>query len=792
MREAKEPAHHAPGCEEGRLAGEHCNPSSLLAVAGPPASGPSLYEKLHEKGSTKDKPVHADLQSTSALDGAEKQVKRYITKVYEVGRPIGNRRIFFGFLLCMVVVVVISTLFRSRGPDRVSEIRADEPQTAPRGTGGPDLPAGRPAPQQGEVAAQAPEASAGPAEPTDADGSGKSPEELAREAEVKQVLKDLRAEKMRILLEQASRKQRLQEVLSRVLAYEAELSGLQQPSDAEIERETERAVRNADIAAEQSLIAALSHAAPFLSQSKRLYKSLESRISRAQERAKTMAVEETKSFVTDVAIIYGLQDTTDLDFSFLRGFNMPSIAALIASALAPAQLRMVHGLNLLMLLLSVLFVLLDLIVLVSDWRAPCMNIPLPMPSHPTAQTVWNVWWHNARTNVMYMWFLVDFVVHFICCIIRMTMKSRVGAVLENISGAPPVHLVDHPVEAVQHLLDFYLTTGCKALLELDIVLGSSLLYLASWSVFFDVCWLIYGTDLVWNTPMRDCSDVGTVILRIRSTTFLIFSIGYILQLVLLAAGQIVASNSFAIGVLRIADGIDDGLQLGVPVAKVLCHALVVRSSADMIAIQLNISETEREQLEGKRAKLAAELEKVVQEDAKHEEQIQRLREEQGEVGTSWKSSVEQQEKMEEFKAQMVESSTALFNQVKERVHPKVVQAQQEVETWEEGESPVLISSLARGDTVLQALSQATGLDEAAGGRMLAEARAAGAATAGATEALAISGAASSSDYVGATAGGLFAPASTAPAGGSAAPPQAAGDETASGAAQSREREPEED
>merc|ERR1719446_316732 len=103
---------------------------------------------------------------------------------------------------------------------------------------------------------------------------------------------------------------------------------------------------------------------------------------------------------------------------------------------------------------------------------------------------------------------------------------------------PPEGEPTDPIDKLKKLYDFYTTTGTSALLELDLALSSYLLFLANWSIFFDTCWLLYGTDLVWNTPYTLCHTTGIVILRLRVTLFQILFIVYLIQLGFFAVGQL--------------------------------------------------------------------------------------------------------------------------------------------------------------------------------------------------------------------------------------------------------------
>lgn len=282
------------------------------------------------------------------------------------------------------------------------------------------------------------------------------------------------------------------------------------------------------------------------------------------------------------------------------------------------------------------------------------------------KTVFEVWWKNASSSGIYCWFLVDFCVHTMCAFIRWRVVVSVGAVMEVIETPPPLQVVDHPLDALRLMFDFYLSTGAEALFQLDEVMASSVLYFASWSVCFDTCWLIYSVDIVWNTPWSMCDSIGLSILRIRSLLFLMLFLVYTIQVVGFVISQLFASSKFAMTCINVADKIDEVLELGIPVAKVLVHALVVRNSSDMLVIQLNMHQLERDQLQMRREYLQRELGEVDECDEKTTTEIERLNAERMGMSDQWKDKSQKQAEFLLMKQNIMKDSSKFIDEIKKK------------------------------------------------------------------------------------------------------------------------------
>lgn len=279
--------------------------------------------------------------------------------------------------------------------------------------------------------------------------------------------------------------------------------------------------------------------------------------------------------------------------------------------------------------------------------------------------------------------------------------------ISNVAPPPNMETEPDPIKALKIYYEFFTSTGTDALVELDAALSSYSLYLANWSVFFDSCWLLYGTDLVWNTPWSVCKSSGLVFMRLRVTLFQTLFIIYLLQMVMFASGQLMKGDAFAVKMLNMADQYDHFLGMGFPIAKILCHALVVRHSGDMLAIQLNMQKTERERWQEKKLAAEAKLKEITYSYDAADLAIADLEQEKtalpfGEV------EEEMHAHLEEVQAKIKKDSAEFAKQFNEQSIKATENAEALLEQWERGE----------GGELMQGFSQAAGLDRA--GEMLGQ------------------------------------------------------------------------
>lgn len=533
-------------------------------------------------------------------------------------------------------------------------------------------------------------------------------QQSAEVLELQTKLSKLREDRTQLLMEAAIRKRKLDTIYESMLEAEAQISTANSPTEDEIKKRSEEAWHATEMMTQKGIISAIAFAVPLMTQTEKIYQAVEKRMLLAQERARDLALAETKSFLCDLQEVFGAEDVSDINFNIFHNLHFASLSALIASAFAPAQLRLLWGFNTVSASMSGIYEVVNIIVLLVDWRTQCMNHLAhinPGLGESTLEGRISEWWEDAMSSRIYIWFMIDFCVHAMCLVVRLRVTSAVGALIAEIERPPEIKVVDAPVEAVRLLLDYYLTTGGRALVLLDRVLSSSLFLLAHWSVIFDVIWLTYCTHLVFNTPWSECQSIGLIVLRIRSTIFLVFFLIYVMNIAFFLVDMIMHSTKFTVTVLSGADKLDRFLALGFPVAKIIAHALVVRNSADMIQIQLHMHKMTKESLDKAQQKHENDLIECIREQQELAVSINRLNQE---IGSFPRTSSDQEFKAEyeEMKQKIIDNSAEVYLKLNKRASGAMKRAATQLDEWEQGEG--LLQTLQHQEWVQNAMS--TGQD----------------------------------------------------------------------------------
>jgi hypothetical protein len=519
--------------------------------------------------------------------------------------------------------------------------------------------------------------------------------------ELQTKVKTLRLEKGRLMMEQVSKQNKLKNIVEEMLVAEAELEGKAKPTDEEIQRQAQRAVDNAEFAANRNILMAVAYAAPMVHQSEKIYQAVEKSVQQVKDKGRELIYTESKEALRGLQDVLGFEDLTEMENHFLNDINVPSMAAILASMMAPVQLGLVYAIQNLFLILSVLWMILDTIALITDWRAECMckAIAAPPPGsgfHGYLETFYVAVDHNH----VYLWFFIDFIVHFVCLCIRVPTCRSIGKRLEAARAPPKVdeeEVNTNPVAVLRNLYLYYATSGTLALVELDVTLSSTLLYLSNWSVLYDTCWLLYGTDLVWNTPRVFCPTAGLVILRIRCTVFQTLCFLYVLQLVLFAFTAFSSSNVVTTKVIAWADAYDQRHFPGFPIAKVIAHALMVRHSSDMIQIQLQIHKMEKQRVMLKKEEAEEKLKEITGWIGATNQAIDKLEQESLEKGARFQDAAVLQEQYDEMHGQMINKSMKFEADINKRSAKATGKAIEQVEKWERGEGDELVQAFMKGE-----------------------------------------------------------------------------------------------
>jgi len=456
-------------------------------------------------------------------------------------------------------------------------------------------------------------------------------------------------------------------------------------SQAEVERMAWEAEKGTELMAQRGLLTALSYAAPYAMQGKKVYETVDKRMMLAREKAAGVFMDEMKSLGKDVAETLDMGDAAQ--FSALQNLELPAIALLVASAFAPAQLRYHYYMDQQWLLLKVLCLLLGGTVLFFDWNAQCPTVG------------WFAWSLPATTykqvnDDIFMWFAFDCFVCGISFMIRVSFMLSIEKTLEEIEKPPPNVVVDSPLQALRELTDYYITTGGEALLKLDNLLTSNLYAMANWSCVFDFFWMIWGTNLMLNTKWVECRRWELVTLRIRVFIFLILFIPYLSVLIGFFASRYVSKGNFNVAIMTAADSIDEVLQLGFPLARVMAHATLVRDAGDMVSMELRVQIAERSRLEAQQQEQAAALAVVAKEQTTIEQKIEVLQQRQLENRGKSRDQVFYEEH-ERMKKAILADSEKLFRQANRRAKQVTDGYTQQFDEFEQGEGGDMVRQVAR-------------------------------------------------------------------------------------------------
>lgn len=530
--------------------------------------------------------------------------------------------------------------------------------------------------------------------------------EMEDDGEINAKLRELRVEKNKFLMDLYVRKQKLGNIMSEMMNHEAELEGKLKPSAQEIASKADKIMQDVDMAAQKSTLRCVAYTAPLITQSRRIYEAIDMHTNMAKQQTADIFLQESKKALINLQSVVGLRDMESINAETLDNISIPSVAALLASALAPGQLRFVYAMNMVLLIMSTIYMITDSIVLCLDSGKPCMNVPKPLPTGGTWKEQGKVWLENVDTNHVYLWFFIDCIVHFLCVCVRFPFVLRVRKMLTHLPRLPDSAMVADPIKCLSILYDFYMTTGSSALVELDYALDSNLLYVCNWSMFFDLCWLCVGTDFEMNTPWDQCPLAELCVLRVRVTLFLILFIFYFLQLVFFIIGQVSSSDRFAVAVINVAYKLDEAFALGIPVFTVVSHALLARGMSDMILIQIATQKTERDRLAKQKEKAVEKLAHIAGLVDMKEEAIKKLETEHQAVGGRFKGDEQMQEEYQQMHAQMKDKTVDLTKQLGARSVRASAEAEALLAKWEQGEGGELIAALGRGEFVVKAREMA--------------------------------------------------------------------------------------
>jgi len=511
----------------------------------------------------------------------------------------------------------------------------------------------------------------------DAAAAGAASADAAAEDAEMQRLKKL---KHRLLMEQAITKSKLEATIKEILelqqALEAANAGPELSAE-EVKQQVAEATRAHELMTQRGLVTAVAYVAPFAMQGKRLAAALDSRLQSVREKAVDMVTEEVRALGRDVYDVLDLKDKGIFSFSQFGNIDLPAMALLIASAFAPTQLKLLHAQNSLAFKFKLLIVVLDGIVILLDKDAKCEA----------------VWFSEDAPNDVMIWFYVDFFVAAFCCLVRFVVKRAVEATLSDIDRQPPP-TPDNPIQAVQVLIEYYVSTGGEALIRLDTVTSSRLFGFVGWAMLFDFLWAMVGTDVVLNVPFRACQLLSIAVLRIRSLLFLVLVIPLLVALLIWLASKVAESDAVFIQLCKFANYVDNSLSLGFPLAKLLLQVCYVRNTYDMMRLELRVLRMDEDRVARDQQKLEKDLEQLKSAHASLQAEVEKVEgklHEMDELGSS------AEEEHERAKQKILEESEKFFFFVNDQSKKAADEAAKQVEEWEAGDGPEVLRALAKGE-----------------------------------------------------------------------------------------------
>lgn len=486
-------------------------------------------------------------------------------------------------------------------------------------------------------------------------------------------LATLKAKKGRLMVGQVISKRKLQVVMEQILIREAELRNEQAPSAEEIRMKTEEVIQATNVMAEKRLLTALAYVAPFAMQTSRVTAALEARARSAQERLTTMAYEESIAMCGDLKGVFEIGDVQGSIFETLGKVEVPSLVTIIASAFAPAQLRLMYLTNIISAAQVFVVFIISSVVWLTITSGHCRS---DFPAFPAIDN-----------QLVKIWFEIDMVLTGVCLMIRVWVVTRISAVMQVVDKPPPVDTTDpHPVQAIRRLLDFYLTTGAEALASLDAI-GTSYIYaMANWAVMPGLIWSIVGLDVVLNTTWKNCRTVSLLVLRVRAVFFLISLVPQLLYVVFFFATHVVKNDKLKISILSGALEADRAIGLGIPIASILAQSFMVTNRADTIRLRLRVVELRKQEMEKERKEAEATLKGLASAEAKTEAEIENLKKAYDKMKKT--PLAEQIAQDLATKDQILAGAESVFKELNEKAKVAAIRAQSQVEEWKNnGDGP---------------------------------------------------------------------------------------------------------
>eukprot|EP00930_Biecheleria_cincta_P019115 TRINITY_DN14687_c0_g1_i2.p1 TRINITY_DN14687_c0_g1~~TRINITY_DN14687_c0_g1_i2.p1 ORF type:complete len:703 (-),score=168.63 TRINITY_DN14687_c0_g1_i2:325-2433(-) len=518
-----------------------------------------------------------------------------------------------------------------------------------------------------------------PSQAQPSETSAISPSIAGADGSPEQKLDALKKQKSRQLMAQAVERQKLEKLLGQIMVLEAQLADETPPDPEAVKKKAEDAMQAVDMSVERNLAGAMAYMAPVALQSQRIMETLDKRSRSVQERVLKTVIEESKAITADLGEVFEVSDIQGALFKSLKDVDTPTLATIVASMFAPAQLKVLYYNSMVGVYCYLLLVLLDGMCVLSDIGSDCISLM----------------WGHERKGMVDHWYQVDLCIAAFCLLVRWWSKRSLGFIIEELDTPPPISVGDDPIQVMRLLLSYYLSTGNQAILKVDEVSRSWLNGLANWQSVFDLIWLIASGYLVLNTTWGMCPNTGLGVLRARFILGMMFIGPVLLNVLFFVMSRIMNSDGMKVSLLQAADKADNALQIGFPIVTVIVQATAVRSKRDMVQMQLRLIELKRSEAEQRRKDAEAELEKAKNEEdqeaknaEKHRAELEAMREKSDD-----QLLIEQEQK----KDAILNDAERVFGLVNQRAQKASREAKEQVQKWEEGEGGELLQAVARGE-----------------------------------------------------------------------------------------------
>jgi len=518
-----------------------------------------------------------------------------------------------------------------------------------------------------------------PSQAQPSEATARSPSIAGGDGSPEQKLDALKKQKSRQLMAQALERQKLEKLLGQIMALEAQLADETPPEPEEVKKKAEDAMQAVDMSVERNLAGAMAYMAPLALQSQRIMETLDKRSRSAQERVLKTVIEESKAITADLGEVFEVSDIQGALFKSIKDVDTPTLATIVASMLAPAQLKVMYYNSKIGVYCYVFLVLLDGLCVLSDRGTHCISLM----------------WGQEKKGIIDHWYEVDLGIAAFCLLVRWWTKRSLGFIIEELDAPPPISVGDNPMQVMRVLLSYYLSTGNQAILKLDEVSGSWLNGLANWQSVFDLIWLIASGYLVFNTTWLMCPNTGLGLLRARFILGMMFIGPALLNVVFFFISRMMNSEGMKVSLLQAADKVDNALQLGFPIVTVIVQAAAIRSKRDMVQMQLRLIELKKSEAEKRRKEAETELEKAKKDEEQAETTAEKHRAElQAMQGKSDDQLLLEQEQKKDT---LLKDAEMVFGLVNQRAQKATREAEEQVQKWEEGEGGELLQAVARGE-----------------------------------------------------------------------------------------------